>query len=348
MTGPITTAVAGCGFGASVHIPALRLDERFDIRAVWSRTIEHAEQTARDGNIPVASSDWKAIIADDSIRAVTVAVPPVMQPALVMAALDAGKHVFCEKPLAVSLHDSRRMVDRAAGTACANMVDFEFSSHPAWIVAKRLVDDGVIGDIRHVLLVWNRETYAHKTGAKFWKTDPERGGGALNSFVSHCTHYLEWLAGPIRRVRTSVSNLDNNLPDCDTLFRGEFDYSSGAAGFASVSTASPGTAEHRLVISGAKGSLCLDNRTKDYLDGFTLTTTDRDGVVREWANDYTADNQRTVADGRITAVHALAVRFGNWIETGTPERPSFADGFRSMELLDAFRRSDASGNWIEV
>ncbi len=80
------------------------------------------------------------------------------------------------------------------------MVDFEFPDIDEWQQAKTLLDQGGVGNLRHIAVTWNVQTYANRMGLSSWKTRMEDGGGTLYSFVSHVFYYLEWFAGSIRRL----------------------------------------------------------------------------------------------------------------------------------------------------
>src|SRR5208282_3297503 len=132
----IGVGIVGIGFGRAVHLPALRLDPRFDVRAICASTLPRAERIASDCGVPQAYGDWRELLAARGIEAVTVAVPPPLQPAIALAALDRGIHVFCEKPLADTAIAARQMAAKAVSSRLANRVDFEVITSSAWRTAK--------------------------------------------------------------------------------------------------------------------------------------------------------------------------------------------------------------------
>ena len=116
-----------------------------EVAAIAASTAERAERIARECGIPRAYGDWRGMLADRDLRAVTIAVPPALQPAIALAALDSGKHVFCEKPLAHSAAAAGEMAAAAKARNLANLVDFEFPAVGEFKAAKRLIDSGTIG-----------------------------------------------------------------------------------------------------------------------------------------------------------------------------------------------------------
>ena len=139
-TGQIGVGIVGIGFRRAVHLPALRLDPRFNVQAICASTLPRARRIADECGIPQAYGDWRELLAAPGIEAVTVAVPPPLQPAIAIAALEQGKHVFCEKPLADTAVAARQMAAAATAGRLANMVDFEFTTSPAWATVKEALD----------------------------------------------------------------------------------------------------------------------------------------------------------------------------------------------------------------
>src|SRR3954452_7432946 len=106
----IRVGVVGTGFGAAVHIPALKKVADFDVVAVCSRHPERAHLAAAQHGIQTAVSDFRELMRDPDVDAVVIATPPFLHHSMVIAALEEGKHVLCEKPMAKSLAESRDMV----------------------------------------------------------------------------------------------------------------------------------------------------------------------------------------------------------------------------------------------
>ena len=193
----IGVGIVGIGFGRAVHLPALRLDFRFDVRAICASTLQRARRIADECGIPGAYGDWREMLAAAGMEAVTIAVPPPLQPAIALAALRTGK--TCVLREAAGRYGGRRGTDggNAAAGRLANMVDFEFLASPPGKPPKEALDARRVGPLRHIHAHWHVETYAMQHRLDSWKTDAA-GGGTLLSFASHSFHYLDWLAGPAR------------------------------------------------------------------------------------------------------------------------------------------------------
>ena len=344
----VRIGVIGIGFGQQVHVPAFRADPRCDVVAICASTLERASKVAAQLGIDKAFGDWREMIEDPSIDTITIATPPSIQTEIAVAALAQGKAVFCEKPLAISQAAALEMVEAAERAGVANMVDFEFPEIVEWQQAKSILDSSGIGNLRHVSVSWNVETYANKMGLKSWKTSVEEGGGTLNSFVSHAFHYMEWFAGPVKRLLANLFRAPGDNRTGDTLAVLCLELESGVAASLSISSDAFLGNGHRIEFYGDKGTLVLDNSTPDYVRGFRLLYGTRTSNRLEEVLCSGDRSEAIGSDGRIAAVARLVERFVNWVETGVPSTPSFKEGLRVQSLLEAARKSHELGCWVDV
>ena len=301
---------------------------------------------AQASNIPVAFGNWMELVEHPDIDAVTIGAPPGLQPAIAIRALELGKPVFAEKPIAADLAGAEAMVGAALASGRANMVDFNFSAIPVWRKTKELLDQGAIGRLRHVTVNWNVENYATRMRTKNWKSNPEDGGGALGNFVSHSLHYLEWLCGSITRLSARLSGLPDE-PAMETNAAVSMTFQSGAIGSIVMSCASYLGSGHRLEFYGEDGTLSLINPTQDYMRGFELRLARRPVALTRIEVDDPLDRSFP-DDGQIAPVSRLASGFLDSIESGQRAAPGFAEGLRVQVLLDAARRANNAGNWVDI
>ena len=341
----IRVGIIGIGFGQQVHIPAFRLDSRAQVTAIAASSCERAAEVASRLGISRAARDWQEMIADPCIDAISIAVPPLLQPVIAAAALACGKPVFCEKPVAITETAARVIAEAARHAAVANVVDFEFPEIPEWREAKKLIDSGVIGGLRHVTVNWNVETYASRMKLVSWKTTTEMGGGTLYSFASHTLHYLEWFAGPVSGLSARLGFAPGGERTGDTCVALAMQLDSGASASVFISSDAFLGSGHRIEFYGDEGSLRLENLTSDYGSGFRLWLATR--TTGSWEPVDTPVSPHG-GDGRIAAVASLVRRFLDWIESGVPARPDFAQALRVQALLQAARRSHQSGEWIDL
>lgn len=346
---PIRLGIVGVNYGRTVLLPAFRLDTRCEVAALCgsneARTREHASAL----NVASAYGDWRALIADKDIDAVAIATVPSLQTGIALAALEAGKPVFAEKPMASTLSEARAMFATAQTSGLPTGIDFNFHQIMAWQRAKALLDDGAIGKLRHVTVHWHVENYSIQQRMKNWKTLRDDGGGVLGNFVSHCFHYLEWFIGPLAGLQARVGGLpgDDSL---DTTVAMALQYADGPLASLSMSCASFRGAGHRIEFYGEDGTLVLENRTADYMRGFVLSQANRPGEMTIVPVEDALDAGQP--DGRIAPTARLAAKFIDCLVEQPRYKPNaapdFAAGFRVQQLIDAAQRSNREGRWIDV
>lgn len=340
----VRIGIVGCNFGRSVQLPAFRTDPRCEVVAIAGSDAARAEAIAAEAGLRKGYGDWRALV--DAVDAVAIAVPPRLQPEVAIHALALGKPVFVEKPMAADLAGAQAMARAQVASGRATAIDFNFTGIAAWREAKRRLDDGAIGRLRHVVVNWNVENAATRLRLQSWKTGRDQGGGVLGNFVSHCLYYLEWFCGPATGLSTRLFGLPDT-PELLTTTSFSFAFASGAAGSMAVSCAAFPGSGHRLEFYGEDGALILSNTTADYMRGFTLAQAGRpDGRFEPVEASDPLDAGQP--DGRIAPTARLASRFLDAIEKGGEAEPGFRAGLRVQRLMDAAQRSDASGAWIEV
>jgi len=148
MTKPVSWGVLGVA-GIAVHkvIPAMQGSELSRVRAIASRSEGKAEDAATDLGIEKAYASYEALLADPEIEAVYIPLPNHLHAEWTEKAAVAGKHVLCEKPLAMSSDEARHMIEVCRDAGVKLMEAFMYRLHPMWVEAKRMVDAGVIGDL---------------------------------------------------------------------------------------------------------------------------------------------------------------------------------------------------------
>ena len=346
----IRIGIIGLNYGRTVQLPALRADPRCEVTALAGSDAARTAELARAANVPKAYGDWRALIADKDIDAVAIATLPSLQAEIAIAALAAGKPVFAEKPLAGDLAAARAMLTAAEQSGLPTGIDFNFTQIVPWLRAKAMLDEGVIGALRHVTVHWHVESYSIQQRMHNWKTrGGNDGGGVLGNFISHCFHYLEWFGGPLAGLQARVGGLPDD-PELETTVAMALRYRSGPQVSLSMSCASYKGIGHRIEFFGQDGTLVLHNPGADYMRGFELTYARRPGAFERVAADDPIDAQ--YPDGRIAPVSRLAKQFFDAIEDAPSYKPNaapgFAEGYRAQILIDAAQRSHQQGAWIDI
>jgi predicted dehydrogenase len=337
--------IVGCNYGRNVLLPAFRSDPRCEVVALAGTDVARTVELARAANVARGFGDWRALVESHGVAAVAIAVPPDLQPAIAQHALELGKPVFVEKPLAADLAGGRTMLESAQRSGRPTIIDFNFPELPTWQQAKAILDSGRLGRLRHVVAAWNTENQAVRMGLKSWKTAAVGGGGVLGNFVSHCFHNLEWFCGPIRGLGGRLFRLPGGEAQVGVALALAF--AAGAGGSLQMSCASFLGSGHRIELYGDDGTLVLDNPTTDYFRNFTLMLGGR-GDDRLQAVAVADAGGDPTPDSRIAPVSRLVKRFLDACENGASASPGFAEGYRVQRLLDAAQRAHASGRWIDI
>jgi predicted dehydrogenase len=326
----ITIGVIGLNFGSSVHVPAFRFDSRYHVKGIAARDHDKAKEQARRLDLECAYPTWQAMLEDDAIEAVSIAVPPVAQPDIIQAACLHRKHIFCEKPLAASLSQAILAVESAQRAKIVHGMNFIFPELPLWQKMREILVSGVLGSIRHFSYIWQVETYASRIQADVWKNHPDEGGGVLNNFGSHALYNLEWFFGTIQNVRGMFLNsaAGEVCMNCQILFE------SGLSGSMSISTDTFLGRGHVLEVFGNNGTAVLHNANRDYAWGFKLFMGTRPMKSLEMVE---ADPIQNGKDGRILPTSKLASRFLDAILTNQKMHPNLQEGLRVQILLEKVR-----------
>lgn len=338
----IRLGIVGCNFGQAVLLPAFRADPRCSVDALAGTDISKAREIARTTGIRQSFGDWRAIADHPDLDAIAIAVPPSLQPEIASRALQNGKAVFAEKPLAANLGAAHALREQANAQGRPFMVDFEFCELPTWRRAKELIDGGVLGTLRHAVVTWHVENYATRMRLESWKTDSANGGGALGNFVSHCFYYLEYFCGPMRDMSANLFGLPGEKSRSESSVSLSGTFRSGAAYMLSMSAASYLGSGHRIAFHGEDGTLLLSNTTSDYMRGFELFHARRPAAALERI-DVSDTEDTDYPDGRIAPVSRLARRFLDAIEANAPAFPGIDEGVRVQSLIEHARRSHHNG-----
>src|SRR5207342_3063252 len=341
----IRLGIVGSNYGRTVQLPAFRADPRCEVIALAGSNAARTAELARADNIPTAYGDWRALVEDSNVQAVAIATLPSLQAQIAIRALELGKPVFAEKPLASDLGAARTMLKQASASRKPTMIDFNFHQIMAWQRAKSMIDANAIGALRHVTVHWHVESRAIQMRMRSWKTVGDDGGGVLGNFISHCFHYLEWFCGPIVGLSARVSGLPDDK-ELETTVAMAIQLASGPLISLSMSCASYLGTGHRIEFFGEDGMLALHNSGADYMRNFELWYGKREAPLVRIASEDPVDAK--YPDGRIAPVSRLAKIFFDAIENGTNAEPGFAEGYRVQQLIDAARRSHEQGAWIDV
>ncbi|MFK4599430.1 Gfo/Idh/MocA family protein [Streptomyces pristinaespiralis] len=370
--------MVGYAFMGAAHSQGWRTAGRvFDLplrpvlAAIAGRDAAAVRAAAGKHGWAAAETDWRALVARDDVQLVDVCTPGDSHAEIAIAALEAGKHVLCEKPLANSVAEAEAMV-AAAARARANgqlaMVGFNYRRVPALTYARRLIAEGRIGTLRHVRVTYLQDWLVDPDFPLTWRLEREHAGsGALGDLGAHIVDLAQYLAGePLVGVSAQLETFVKERPllqgasagltasggaqrgpvtvDDAAVFTGRLE-SGALATFEATRMASGRKNALRLEINGELGSLAFDLERLNELSfhdhrepaataGFRrilVTEAEHPYLEAWWPPGHALGYEHTFAHQARDLVEAIA--------SGTDPVPSFADGLQVQRVLAAVEES---------
>ncbi|KUM80272.1 Gfo/Idh/MocA family protein [Streptomyces griseorubiginosus] len=374
---PLRVGMVGYAFMGAAHSQSWRTAGRvFDLplrpvlAAICGRDADAVRRAADRHGWAAAETDWRALVARDDVDLVDICTPGDSHAEIAIAALEAGKHVLCEKPLANTVEEAQAMT-RAAEAAHVRgqlaMVGFNYRRVPATALARRMVDEGRLGRLRHVRVTYLQDWLVDPAAPLTWRLRREKAGsGSLGDLGAHIIDLAQYLAGePLAGVSALTETFVRERPlagavkglaaetatgtgqvtvDDAALFTGRF--ASGAlASFEATRYATGRKNSLRIELNGERGSLAFDlERLNElaYHDGtepgthagfrrILVTEPDHPYLDAWWPPGHGLGYEHTFVHQARDLVHAIA--------SGAAPSPSFADGLQVQRVLAAVEES---------
>ncbi len=387
MSTPLRVAMIGHGFMGAAHSQGWRVAPRFfdlpaavEMAVVVGRSEESTRAAAEKWGWAEAATDWREVIARDDIDIVDIVTPGDSHAEIAIAALAAGKHVMCEKPLANTVAEAEAMTaaaERAAAQGVRSMVGFTYRRVPAATFARDLVAAGRIGEVRQVRAEYLQDWLSDADAPLTWRLQKERAGsGALGDIGAHAIDLTEFITGEhVTRISGVLETLVAERPllgegiglsgtastergavtvDDVALFTGRLE--KGALASFEASRFRTGRKNAlRIEISGSAGALSFDLERMNELEFYDATAPEtelgfRRILVTEHDHPYLSAWWPT---GHMLGYeHGFShqvVDFVAAIADGSQPHPSFAEGLHVQRVLDAVEQSAAHGSaWLDV
>lgn len=198
----LRVAVIGTGFAGRSHISGYKNVENADLIAVCDVSKERASEIAQEHDIPNIFTDYEEMLKMDDLDAVSVCLPNVMHMPATVAALEAGKHVLCEKPLAANAKDAEKMVSASEKTGKTLAMSLNFRYQASALTAKKLIDAGELGEVYYAKTAMLRNNSIPKG---WFHVKDKSGGGPLLDLAAHVLDVTWWLMGRPEAVSASGS-----------------------------------------------------------------------------------------------------------------------------------------------
>ncbi|MBM3925605.1 MAG: Gfo/Idh/MocA family oxidoreductase [SAR202 cluster bacterium] len=348
-------------WGARAHIPALlALRDELDFAAVCTAHKETALEAQKATGARLAFWDYQQLVQCPDIDIVSVAVRIPLHRPIVMAAIDAGKHVFCEWPLGMDSAQGQEMAKAAKARKLYTAIGTQGRFSPAVMYARDLIKQGFIGKPLHFNLSQFIGTgIGPRRSDRWWSVKAENGGGALNISMGHALDTMRCCLGEVSEAWGITDTLVKETTFTDTKERVDITsvdtvmatvkLKGGASGVMHASTVSKTGSGFRFDIYGDKGHLLIEAPTYVQYSPGTVSGATADDKFHSLPipKEYTLVASPSPSDQSFQ-VAQLYHRLADAIRHGQPFHPNFDDGLSLHRTLEAINRSSTSGRWEKV
>lgn len=369
----IGIGLIGSGFMGKTHALGFAIASRvfdlpfeIDLAVLADVNEAAAASAARQLGFRRSTGHWRDLLDDPEIQVVDITTPNTLHREMALAAIAAGKHVYCEKPLAPTAAEALEMAQAAAKAGVATQVGFNYLKNPMMAVAKALIDAGEIGEVRTFRGVHAEDYMADARAPWTWRLDPAGGGGALADIGSHILATARHLVGPITSVMAEVDTSIGARPvaagatetrpvEVDDVARLFLKFANGATGSLEANWIATGRKmQHDFEIYGSKGAIVFSQERFNELGVYF--TDDKTGL-RGYRTIFAGPEHEPygafcVAPGHqigFNDLKAIEVRdFLLAVAGGPIAGPDFSGGHEIQKLVEAAYRSARERRWIDI
>ena len=372
----VNVALIGYAFMGRAHSNAWRQVSRFfsprltpRLKVICGRDRKNVQAAAATLGWEESATDWREVIARPDIHIVDVSTPGDSHAEIAIAAAQAGKAVFCEKPLANTVREAKAMVAAVKKAGVANMICHNYRRAPAVMLARELVASGRLGQIYHYRGTYLQDWVVDPALPLLWRFQKEKAGsGALGDILSHSLDLGRFVLGSeVTEVAGALETFIKRRPLLDnpkkkgrvtvddaalSLVR----FANGAIGSIEGTRLAPGRKNYnRFEVNGSKGSIAFNLERMNELEYYSREDEGnvqgfRDILVTEpghhafvkgwWPPGHIIGYEHTFTHTVFDFLQAVA--------SGKRVRPDFEDGLRNQIVLDAIERAARSRRWIKV
>ncbi|HEY6867067.1 MAG TPA: Gfo/Idh/MocA family oxidoreductase [Candidatus Eisenbacteria bacterium] len=344
-------AILGTSFGRTVHAPGFQRHTGFEVVAIAGSEAEKVRRVAGELGIPAAYADWQHLLEEVKPDVVSIATPADLHHPMMLAALERGASVLCEKPTALTRWHAAEMRDRAAALGRVAAIDHEFRFFPARAFALALTRRGDIGTPRRGEILGRYPIWARpESRGMSWLSRLERGGGVLGALGSHHTDCLRLFFGEPVSALASVrvgqpqrgSGAGGGVATADDACTVHYAFEHGASAIVDLDAAVPYRWE-RFEIHGSEATLRWDET------GYRLWRIAVGKEPEELAIPAEHKLEPRAGDSALLAPFGVLVeRLYRALRGQQPMEPDFDDAVAVQSALDAARASGESGAVVRV
>lgn len=341
-------------------------DYKVECAVLADASPERAREGAQALGFTHATADWRELVTNPLVDVVDICAPNYLHHEMALAAIAAGKHVYCEKPLALDVEQSAAVVRAAQQAGICNAVGFNYICNPLLQMAREMIGSGELGEIvgfrgRYL------EDYMSDPRAPFtWRCERRlAGAGALADLGSHLINLGHFLLGPIARVsgvlrtvhqqRVEPGSGKPRTVENEDVAQSLVEFSSGVPGTMEISRVATGyKCGLALRLQGTRGSLIFD---QERMNELRLYRSDDPAGRRGFRTILAGPEHPDYAAFCPAPGHGLGINDLKVIEVrnlirairaGVAASPDFAEGLRVQQVMTAIELASASGGWIDI
>lgn len=330
---------------------------------------ETAAQAAREIGCDYWTADYRELLAHDDIDVVDISVPNHMHEEIVIAAAEAGKHIYCEKPLSMGVEDGRRIVAAVEKAGVKSQMTFNFRFFPAITRARQLMDEGFVGRVFSFRGRYFRSSYIDPNKPLSWRLRREiSGGGALADLGSHILDVLYYLLGDFGSVQATLDTLIKERPlakgsaekgivDVDDIALMQLRMADGTLGTVEISRMGTGvTNDLQFEIYGDKGAIRFRSEEPSWLEVYDVRDPGEPlGGMRGFRKLEVVQRHKgavspdwSMPPGFVRSHAECQYRFLKAVAEDTIPAPTLADGLKIQQVMAAVEESSRQGRWVAV
>jgi len=356
----VVGASPGATWAARTHMPALVTLPEFQLAAVCTTRQESAEAAAREYEADKAYWDYHDLVADPNVDVVDVCVRVPFHHEITMAALEAGKHVYCEWPLGATTAQAEEMASAAEKRGLHTMVGLQARAAPSVMYLRQLIQDGYVGRVVVAnMMQINGGLFADLEPSRAWRVDREKGAHTLSISTGHSLDGFLWCVGQLTELSGIVDTL---APEIGVKGEGMVQVTSpdhvivtGRLEDGGLATVEIGSVPYhgagfRMEIYGTEGTIVATAPNQLQATGVKLQGAKK-GEEKLSDLQVPAELRWTpteVPNGTPVNLAQMMRRFAEGIQKGTNPGPTFAEAVRNHRLLDAIVESSETGRRVQV
>lgn len=331
----INIGIIGKNFGYQVIYNSFILNKKFNVIGFSSKSGDF-NTTNIPKNIKIYK-DWKHLIDDKKIDAVAIAIPPSYHKEIIKYAIKKGKHIFCEKPVGISIKEVSDLIKIIKNKKLAHIVNFEFPEIVAFRKFKKMIYKKKIHDVN---LNWFIKL--KKKPRNYWKNLHSKGGGILFNYTCHSIFYLEFLFGKIKFLESRIIYNKKNHANrvyCILTFKDklkvelnikiDFDNNNFET-------------KHEIEVKNKDGSLLLSTAMENLTKTFDIK------LVKKNYSKILFRPKKSKKDFRILPSFENSKRFAEWILENKKSSPNFSDAKRVHMIIDKMIKSSKNSKIYSV